>query len=106
MYLQPYLGIIRGDDSNCGDKHQFYLEYLQSDKKIKTLTDTAELVEEAVHSATMEQQSDTLNSILKWSQNNKTRKFDPPGTRNKVQVKSNVGDFAFFQCLVDLPGQK
>ena len=73
--MQPYLGIIRGDDSNCGDKHQFYLEYLQSDKKIKTLTDTAELVEEAVHSATMEQQSDTLNSILKWSQNNKSRKF-------------------------------
>ena len=54
---------------------QSYLEYLQSDKKIKTLTDTAELVEDAVYSATMEQQSDTLNSILKWSQSNKTRKF-------------------------------
>ena len=31
------------------------LEYLQSDKKIKTLTDTAELIEDAVHAATMEQ---------------------------------------------------
>ena len=32
-------------------------------------------MEEAVYSATLEQQSDTLNSILKWSQSNKTRKF-------------------------------
>ena len=50
-------------------------EYLQSDKKIKTLTDTGELVEDAVHAATVEQNSDTLNCILKWSQSNKTRKF-------------------------------
>ena len=51
------------------------LEYLQSDKKIKTLTDTAELVEDAVYAATVEQRSDTLNSILKWSQNSKMKKL-------------------------------
>ena len=50
-------------------------EYLQSDKKIKTLTDTAELVEDAVFAATVEQSSDTLNTILKWSQSNKMKKF-------------------------------
>ena len=68
-------------------------EYLQNDKKIKTLTDTGELVEDAVHAATVEQNSgelwlvesrpqywpligpDTLNCILKWSQSNKNRKF-------------------------------
>ena len=32
-------------------------EYLQNDKKIKTLTDTGELVEDAVHAATVEQNS-------------------------------------------------
>ena len=51
------------------------LEYLQNDKKIKTLTDTAELVEDAVYAATVEQSSDTLNSILKWSQNSKMKKI-------------------------------
>ena len=29
-------------------------DFVQSDKKIKTLTDTAELIEDAVHSATVE----------------------------------------------------
>ena len=51
------------------------LEFLQTDKKIKTLTDTAELTEDAVFSATVEQRSDILTIILKWSQNNKTKKF-------------------------------
>ena len=35
-------------------------EYLQNDKKIKTLTDTGELVEDAVHAATVEQNSGEL----------------------------------------------
>ena len=61
------------------------LEYLQSDKKIKTLTDTAELVEDAVYAAAVEQSSDTLNSILKWSQNNKMRKIV-----NKGKVFSGI----------------
>ena len=58
------------------------LEYLQSDKKIKTLTDTAELIEDAVHAATVEQSSEMLNSILKWSHNNKMRKLN---TKSKVR---------------------
>ena len=58
---------------------EIILEYLQSDKKIKTLTDTGELVEDAVYAATVEQNSDTLNCILKWSQSNKTRKFTNRG---------------------------
>merc|ERR1719270_1409577 len=51
------------------------LEFLQTDKKIKTLTDTTELTEDAVHAATVEQNSDILTAILKWSQNSKTKKF-------------------------------
>ena len=61
------------------------LEYLQSDKKIKTLTDTAELVEDAVYAATVEQSSNTLNSILKWSQNDKMKKIV-----NKGKVFSGI----------------
>ena len=74
------------------------LEYLQSDKKIKTLTDTAELIEDAVRAkstdwwfnlllqvqaATMEQSSEMLNSILKWNHNNKIRKLT---NKNKVMI--------------------
>ena len=46
------------------------LEFLQTDKKLKTLTDTAELTEYALFSATVEQRTDILTIILKWSQNN------------------------------------
>ena len=51
------------------------LEFLQTEKKIKTLTDTAELTEDAVFHASVQQRSDTLTIILKWIQNNKTKKF-------------------------------
>ena len=37
------------------------LEFLQTDKKIKTLTDTSELTEDAVFAATVEQNSGTFN---------------------------------------------
>ena len=78
------------------------LEYLQSDKKIKTLTDTAELIEDAVsakstiwrfnsplqvQAATMEQSSEMLNSILKWNHNNKIRKLT---NKNKVMIIMSV----------------
>ena len=36
------------------------LEFLQTDKKIKTLTDTSELTEDAIYAATVEQNSGTL----------------------------------------------
>ena len=51
------------------------LEYLNADKKIKTLTDTSELIEDAIYCAAVEQSSEILNCILKWSQSNKTKKF-------------------------------
>ena len=57
------------------EREWFNSEYLQNDKKIKTLTDTGELVEDAVYAATVEQNSETLNCILKWSQSNKSRKL-------------------------------
>ena len=63
------------------------LEYLQSDKKIKTLTDTAELIEDAVHAATVEQSSEMLNSILKWNHNNKIKKLN---TKSKVKFSSGT----------------
>ena len=68
-----------------------FLEFLQTDKKIKTLTDTYELTEDGVFAATVEQSSgksgwvvslflfynyetDILTAILKWSLSNKTKK--------------------------------
>jgi hypothetical protein len=51
------------------------LEFLLNDKKIKTMTDTAELIENAIYYATIEQRSDTLTIILKWTQNSKIKKF-------------------------------
>ena len=61
------------------------LEFLHNDKKIKTLTDTAELNDDAVLHATMQQKSDTLTIILKWIQNNRTKKFTRGKTYNPNQ---------------------
>ena len=41
------------------------LEFLQTDKKIKTLTDTSELTEDAIYAATVEQNSGTLSIFLR-----------------------------------------
>ena len=43
------------------------LEFLQTDKKIKTLTDTSELTEDAIYAATVEQNSGTLSIFFKIS---------------------------------------
>lgn len=45
------------------------LEFLQTDKKIKTLTDTSELTEDAIYAATVEQNSGTLSIFFKISLN-------------------------------------
>ena len=45
------------------------LEFLQTDKKIKTLTDTSELTEDAIYAATVEQNSGTLSIFYKISLN-------------------------------------
>ena len=69
---------------------------MQSDKKIKTLTDTGELVEDAVYAATVEQNSDTLNCILKWSQSNKSRRFMKGRTFSGVRgLKINSSSIVF-----------
>ena len=51
------------------------LEFLHNDKKIKTLTDTTELTDDAIFQATVQQKTDTLTIILKWIQNNRNKKF-------------------------------
>ena len=103
------------------DHFHHNLDRVQSDKKIKTLTDTAELIEDAVHSATViiiiiiiiviiiiimtthpflmitisqvEQSSEMLNSILKWSHNNKIRKLN---TKSKVIIIIIITSFSNF----------
>ena len=40
------------------------LEFLQTDKKIKTLTDTSELTEDAVNAATVEQNSGNFSTSI------------------------------------------
>jgi len=46
-----------------------------NNKKIKTLSDTTELVEHAIYSTAVEENSAILQTILKWNQNHKTKKF-------------------------------
>ena len=51
------------------------LTNFHNNKKIKTLTDTTELVEHAIYSAAVEENSHLLQTILKWNQvNNKNNK--------------------------------
>ena len=64
------------------------LEFLQNDKKIKTLTDTAERNEDAVNYATVEQKSGMLTIVLNWCQNIKTKKFNH---KSKTYSGAQVG---------------
>merc|ERR1719233_1167236 len=73
------------------------LEFLQTDKKIKTLTDTAELNEDAVFHATVQQRSDTLTKILKWAQNYKSKKFTH---KSKTYNGSLVGPKANHSAMI------
>ena len=73
------------------------LEFLQTDKKIKTLTDTAELNEDAVFHATVQQRSDTLTKILKWAQNYKSKKFTH---KSKTFNGSLVGPKANHSAMI------
>ena len=51
------------------------LNNFHNNKKIKTLTDTTELIEHAVYAAAVEENSAILQTILKWNQTHKTKKF-------------------------------
>ena len=46
------------------------LTNFHNNKKIKTLTDMTELVEHAIYSAAVEENSSILQTILKWNQVN------------------------------------
>ena len=46
-----------------------------NNKKIKAISDTGDLIEHAVYSAAVEENSTILQTILRWNQNNKTKKF-------------------------------
>ena len=87
------------------------LEFLQNDKKIKTLTDTAERNEDAVDYATMEQKSNMLTIILNWCQNIKTKKFvhksktymgaqpGPKTNRNSIIYAAKRNDYERVKIL-------
>ena len=51
------------------------LEYIHTDKKFKTLTDSAEMIELAVYLAAVERNSVLLKIILKWRQKKQSKKF-------------------------------
>lgn len=51
------------------------LTSFHNNKKMKTLSDTTELVEHAITSSVIEENSQILQNILKWNQNHKTKKF-------------------------------
>ena len=46
-----------------------------NNKKIKAISDTADLIEHAVYSGAVEENSALLQTILRWNQNNKSKKF-------------------------------
>ena len=64
----------RGDDGE-GDWGRGGLGRTGGEDEDGTLTDTNLLIEHAVYSAAMEENSPILHSILKWSHSQKTRKF-------------------------------
>ena len=64
------------------------LNTFHNNKKIKTISDTAELIEHAVYSAAFEENSVLLQTILRWNQNHKTKKFTH---KTKVGVAGSTG---------------
>ena len=55
------------------------LNTFHNNKKIKTISDTAELIEHAVYAAAVEENSVLLQTILRWNQSHKTKKFTHKG---------------------------
>lgn len=95
LIKEAIISAIKLDDENLVIE---LLEFLHNDKKIKTLTDTAELNDDAVLHATVQQKSDTLTIILKWIQNNRTKKFNH---RNKTYNlnQGNISHENFYKCI-------
>ena len=76
------------------------LEFLHNDKKIKTLTDTTELNDDAILHATVQQRSETLTIILKWIQNNRNKKFNH---RSKsYNPNQGCGDMTFCKTYFQM----
>ena len=57
-----------------------------NNKKIKTLSDTTELVEHAIYSAAVEENSAILQTILKWNQVPNLLNFDVKLLQNDMAV--------------------
>lgn len=51
------------------------LNNVHNNKKIKTLTDTSVLIEHAIYATAVEENSAILQTVLKWNQTHKTKKF-------------------------------
>ena len=66
----PFYMKIESDQLVIGILNTFF-----NNKKIKAISDTGDLIEHAVYSAAVEENSVILQTILRWNQNNKTKKF-------------------------------
>ena len=65
----PFYMKIESDQLVIGILNTFF-----NNKKIKAISDTGDLIEHAVYSAAVEENSAILQTILRWNQNNKTKK--------------------------------
>lgn len=74
------------------------LEFLHNDKKIKTLTDTTELTDDAIFQATVQQKTETLTIILKWIQNNRNKKYHRSKTYTGNQGGSKTNHTAMIHA--------
>ena len=70
QFMSPLYMKIETDQLVIGILNTFF-----NNKKIKAISDTGDLIEHAVYSAAVEENSAILQTILRWNQNNKTKKF-------------------------------
>ena len=73
------------------------LNNFHNNKKIKTISDTGELIEHAVYAAAVEENSVILQTILRWNQNHKTKKFTHKG-KGGVGGPGGAGACAITSC--------
>ena len=77
--MSPFYMKIESDQLVIGILNTFF-----NNKKIKAISDTGDLIEHAVYSAAVEENSAILQTILRWNQNNKTKKFTRVISLSKV----------------------
>ena len=86
----PFYMKIESDQLVIGILNTFF-----NNKKIKAISDTGDLIEHAVYSAAVEENSVILQTILRWNQNNKTKKFT-----HKSKVGGGGGPTGLSFCLI------